>query len=207
MFHYNVQTDVGLRLHYVGLLDKVSVDFHLPFPEWITPQAGVKYNLTSGQTLELKTTTNQDEQIIVIYFDFPHDGEGYFINWKCTDVHYSTWIYVIRHCMTNSWNPYKYLTGVPRDQIKVWQITKTQTSLLVVCNGVTVLDFNFATDYRDGYSNCHNKWTRHSKSIWLSWSIDLTGHLFMRTHGRENSYLNLYLTLQNFLNTMVELKH
>ena len=165
----------------------MSIDLHLPFPEWITLQGGANYNLTSGQTLELKTTDKLAEQVIVIYFNFPYDGRGnaYFLNFKCTNVHSSTWIYVISHCMKNSWAPYKYFTRVPSDTVKIWQITRTQTSLLVVCNGVTILDFTFATDYRDGYSNCHSLWTTNSTSITLDWSTQWNGHLFMKTvtHG------------------------
>ena len=163
------------------------IKLHPPFPEWITPQYGVDKNLALGQTLELKTTTNQAGHQIVIHFNFPYDGDYYYLAFKCTSVQSSTWIYLIRNCMsTSSWYADQYFIGVPNDQIKVWQITRTQTSLLVVCNGVTVLDYNFATDYRDGRSNCHNKWTRRSTSIAFQGSLyGNNGHLFMRTvtHG------------------------
>ena len=143
-----------------------------------------------GQTLELKTTTNQAEERIIIQFIFPTDGDHYYLVFKCTSVHSSTWIYVLRHCMTDKWYAAQNFTGVPSDTLKVWQITRTHTSLLVVCNGVTVLDFNFATDYRNGYSKCHSLWTRHSTTIQFSNHAGSlygnNGHLFMRTvtHGK-----------------------
>ena len=154
----------------------------------MTPQYGVNYILELGQTLELKTTTNQAEQMIVVSFNFPYDEDRYYFVFKCISVYSSTWSYVIRHCMTDTWGAAQQMTGVPSDQIKVWQITRTPTSLLVVCNGVTVLNFNFATDYRDGYSNCNSLWTRYSTSIVFKWSSEMygnNGHLFMRTvsHG------------------------
>ena len=136
--------------------------------------------------MELKTTTNQGDKRIIIKFITPLDGGDNVLAFMCTDVYTNTWNYVITNCMANYWPPYKYMTGVPSDQIKVWQITRTQTNLLVVCNGVTVLDYNFATDYRDGRSNCHNKWTRRSTSIAFQGSLyGNNGHLFMRTvtHG------------------------
>ena len=83
--------------------------------------------------------------------------------------------------MANAWNYIDHaMTGVPSDEIKVWQITRTSTSLLVVCNGMTVLNFNFATDYKDGYSSCYDSWTQ-STAIQFYFSVyGDTNHLFMR---------------------------
>ena len=91
--------------------------------------------------------------------------------------------------MTDSWGSAINMNGVSRNQIKVWQITRTSTSLVVVCNGVTVLNFNFLTDYRDGHSNCHGIWTKESSTVQFNWSGGLygdTSHLFMRipSHGK-----------------------
>ena len=74
------------------------------------------------------------------------------------------------------------MSGVPSDEIKVWQITRTSTSLIVVCNSVTVLNFNFHTDYKDGYSSCYESW-RHTTAIQFYHSGGMYGdntHLFMR---------------------------
>ena len=174
----------------------------------------MNYNLALDQTLELKTTINQAEYPITVDFNFPYDGDMYYFNFKCTSVYSSTWIYVIRNCMTDSWTPYQYLIGVPSDQIKVWQITRTQTSLLVVCDGVTVLDFNFETDYRDGYSNCHSLWTRYSTSIVFRWDGGMygsNGYLFMRTNARGKwKSILIFIRqsrLQKFLSTKVKFEH
>ena len=85
--------------------------------------------------------------------------------------------------MQNNWNDERTMKGVPSDEIKVWQITRTSKSLVVVCNGVKVLNFNFATDYKDGYSSCSDSWTQ-STAIQLNYYRgevnDITSQLFIR---------------------------
>ena len=136
------------------------------------------------QTLELKTTTNQAERRIIIQFMTNSNERHNVLVFKCTNIYHSTWIYALLNCMADSWTPYNYMTGVPTDQTKVWQITRTRTSLLVRCNGVTVLDFNFAVDYKSGYSSCLSLWNRPSTAIQFYHSDSLygnNGHLSMRT--------------------------
>ena len=101
--------------------------------------------------------------------------------------------------MIDSWTPYQYMYGVPTDSTKVWQITRTSTSLVVVCNGVTVVNFNFMSDYRDGYNRCHELWSRESNTIQFNWSGGMygdTSHLFMRI-SREGKLNQFYLILIN----------
>ena len=43
------------------------------------------------------------------------------------------------------WNK-QFLNNVPLDKVKNWIITKTSSHLKVICNRVTVLNFNFAVD-------------------------------------------------------------
>ena len=154
---------------------------------WVTPQYMKNYTLRVDQTLELKTVANVYNAPIGIYFNFPSDGERYYIAFKCTDARCTTWAYVIRNCMKDSWSNAQPLPGVPEDPIKIWKVTRTQTSLIVVCNDVTVLDFNLATDYMNGFSNCQSLWTRESTSIAFRWKNGMYGHddlLSIRTIGR-----------------------
>ena len=157
-------------------------------PEWITPQFEENYDLTVDQGLELKTTANVYNTPICVDFNFPNDGGRYYINFKCNDVQCTRWIYVIRHCMTDSWSNAQPLLGVPQDQTKVWRIIRTQTNMLVECNDVTVLDFNFASDYMNGFSSCESFWTRESTSIAFKWNDGMYGHddlLSIRTTGKN----------------------
>ena len=166
----------------------------------ISPQLQQSYSLELSRTLELKTTMNQVEAPITVYFIFPKD-ETQYINFKCTDLTSSRWILVITRCMTDSWDEAQPLTGVPSDQTKVWRITRTETSLLVECNGVTVLNFNFASDYKNGFSSCHSLWTRHSTAIKFNWSGGLyknNGHLSMRTAVNQGIYFKHSFQSNNF---------
>ena len=146
----------------------------------------MSYSLTQDETLELKTTKNLDGAPITVNFVPPTAGT-IFINFKCADVSSSKWIYIMSKCMKNNWAFALTMNGVPSDEMKVWKITRTSTSLIVVCNGVTVLNFNFQTDYTDGYSSCYESWTQ-STAIQFYYNGDMygdTSHLFMRIerHG------------------------
>ena len=152
----------------------------------MTPQHQVSYSLSQDETLELKTTTNLVQTKIAISFTPPQEGTIYIV-FKCVDLSLSKWVYVITECMADAWNDNHAMTGVPSDEIKVWQITRTSTSLVVVCNGVTVLNFNFHTDYRDDFSTCYESWTQ-TTAIQFYYNGDMygdTSHLFMRIerHG------------------------
>ena len=61
----------------------------------------------------------------------------------------------------------QFLNNVPADKFKHWIITKTSTHLKVVCNKVTVLNFNFATDYKPGSENCHQVWLKRCTKLQL----------------------------------------
>jgi len=154
-----VNSNVNWKLHC-----KLHVLLHLLCSGWVTAINGEHYPLTSDQTVEIKTTEHQVGRHISVYFDpstsfiFQNDG--------------TRWFCVIRGCMLDSWGTPNSLNGVPNDNTRVWKITKTAAALIMVCNGVTVLNFKFSSDYLDGYSNCHNDWTGQSTSIYFSWSFD-----------------------------------
>ena len=104
--------------------------------------------------------------------------------------------------MTDSWTPYQYMNRVPSDEIKVWQITRTSASLVVVCNGVTVVNFNFATDYRDGHDRCHHLWTRQSTAIVFNYSHGMYGsygRMFMRIPGYGKYGINILIWILKFI--------
>ena len=76
------------------------------------------------------------------------------------------WSYYIDGCTPGGVNK-QFLNNVPADKYKHWIITKTSTHLKVVCNRMTVLNFNFATDYTPGYENSHQVWLKSSANIRL----------------------------------------
>ena len=70
------------------------------------------------------------------------------------DIEFSkTILYWVGKCTSNSYQPF---TTTPSEQEKIWTITKTSTNLIVHCNGVEVLDFEFASSSR---SECVEKWS------------------------------------------------
>ena len=76
------------------------------------------------------------------------------------------WSYVIAGCTPASVNT-QFLNNVPADKLKNWTITKTSTHLKVVCNRVTVLNFNFTTDYKPDSENSQQVWLKRCTNIRL----------------------------------------
>ena len=110
---------------------------------------------------------------------------SYSLYFECTKVSSRTWVFAVEGCMDNYWNSPLPMDGVSSDPIKVWQITRYSTSLVIVCNGVTVLNFNFDPDYtyRDGDRSCHEIWGQSTATQFQipRWGKYGDGsHLFMK---------------------------
>ena len=109
--------------------------------------------------------------------------------------------------MVDSWYYALSMNGVPSDDIKVWQITRTSTSLVVVCNGVTVVNFNFATDYRNGYNRCHELWSRQSNTIRFNYPHGMygySGHLQIRIINDGKNKINIYRCISLIPNSSIQ---
>ena len=168
-------SDWSISLVIAGTLPKYIGLYRLTFSGWIIPQNGGNYDLRKGGTLNLKTTANHDEHEIRV--NYLISGKYYYLVFGFR-LWSTTWTYVIDDCTIENWREALYMNGIPSDEIKVWQITKTSTSLVVVCNGVTVANFIFAVDGRSG---CHEVWSRESTSFRLSMdSMYRAGTLFLR---------------------------
>ena len=83
---------------------------------------------------------------------------------RCEDVGTSRWSYTVQGCTANEWNT-QFLNNIPPDKVKHWSVTKTYTHLKVVCNNVTVLNFNFAADYSTGFEEKHQIWSRRCTAL------------------------------------------
>ena len=83
---------------------------------------------------------------------------------KCENVELSQWSYYIAGCTEGNWN-IDFLNNVPPDKVKNWIITKTSTHLKVVCNRVTVLNFNFAVDCDSDKRDGEKVWSLNAKSF------------------------------------------
>ena len=111
-------------------------------------------------------TTESDNLISVSYTLSGEGGSSEERIGIYRDVKTNQWSYYIWGCTPNSVNT-QFLNNVPADKLKHWIITKTSTHLKVVCNRVTVLNFNFATDYKPGSENSHQFWLKRCTNIRL----------------------------------------
>ena len=83
---------------------------------------------------------------------------------RCENVNLSRWSYFIEGCNISGWNT-QFLNNVPLDNVKNWIITKTSTHLKVVCNRVTVLNFNFSVDCVKEIKDGDKLWSFKAKSF------------------------------------------
>ncbi|XP_063689752.1 uncharacterized protein LOC134822565 [Bolinopsis microptera] len=133
---------------------------------WIQPVIGTHYPLLPDEPVQLITTDNELQRGIVVLYTLRVEGSPYEMVFamRCENINTSQWSYVIDNCTVFSYNT-QYLDSVPPDKVKHWIITKTCTHLKVVCNNVTVLSFNFATDYSTGYETSHQVWLRRFSNL------------------------------------------
>ena len=83
---------------------------------------------------------------------------------RCENVKLSQWSYFIHGCNEGNWNK-QFLNNVPHDEVKNWIITKTSSHLKVICNRVTVLNFNFAVDCDSDKRDGEKLWSLKAKSF------------------------------------------
>ncbi|XP_063689755.1 uncharacterized protein LOC134822566 isoform X3 [Bolinopsis microptera] len=133
---------------------------------WIQPVSNTDYPLLPDEPVQFITTDNELQKHIGVYYTLPGEGrtdERMFIM-RCENINTSQWSYLIEGYTVFSFNT-QYLDSVPPDKVKHWIITKTCTHLKVVCNNVTVLSFNFATDHSPGHETSHQIWLRRCGNL------------------------------------------
>ena len=120
------------------------------FSDWVKPQCRKDILLSPGESVHLLTTNNEKGKYIEVYYTLsggPSNRRGFVM--RCENEVTNLWSYRVSCCTGDSFNK-QFLKNVPNDNFKRWIINKTSTHLTVVCNNVTVLNFDFATDsYRD----------------------------------------------------------
>ena len=96
----------------------------------------------------------------------------------------STIKYWIDYC-TSSWS--QLLIEPPVDVDKIWTITKTETSLIITCNGVEVVNYLFADSSR--ISECVPRWVGDVvEQIKFSSDYDTASDLYRA--GKRNFHYN-----------------
>jgi len=66
--------------------------------------------------------------------------------------------YKISSCVTSETS---FSTTLPSEQEKIWTITKTDTALIIMCNGIEVVEVIYA-NYEDA---CANAWNDVAKIL------------------------------------------
>ena len=111
--------------------------------------------------------TTESVNYIRVFYTLPGEGGSSGKEIRIyRDANTNQWSYYIEGCTPNSYNT-QFLNNIPADKFKHWTITKTSTQLKVVCNRVTVLNFNFSTDYKPGSENSHQVWLKRCTKIRL----------------------------------------
>ena len=120
------------------------------------------YSLLPDKSVQMITADNKQEKWIELNYTLQAEGKCLYI--RCENATFSQWSYTITGCTKNIWNKL-FLNDVPRGKLKHWIITKTSTHLKIVCNSVTVLNFNFATDSSPGYKNGYQVWSKSCTAL------------------------------------------
>ena len=134
----------------------VNLTFNL-FSVWVHPPDRQSYELLSGESVHMITTEEMSQKYVGVGFNL--SGDIKWFEMKCVNAETSQWSYIIVGCTVNSHNML-LLSNVPLEKIKHWIIDKTSTYLKIVCNGVTVLNFNFGTDCDSDRRNGVEIWSR-----------------------------------------------
>ena len=150
------------------------------FPVWIKPLLDKYYPLLLDESVQFITTDNELKKVIGVYYTLSGEGRsdkrGFWM--RCENVDTNQWSYCIGGCTVISYNT-QFLNNVPADKVKHWIITKTCTHLKIVCNNVTVLNFNFSTDYSPGNENSHQDWLRRYTAVELIHWYDYSNLLLL----------------------------
>ena len=113
---------------------------------WIQAVSHKKYHLISGNSLQLITIADDDKDkcdYMQVRYYLVSEGEGLVERsleieneYLTTDHQCTLWI---ERCHSAKYK-------IPNDKVKHWIITKTPTHVNIICNKVTVLNFDFNTD-------------------------------------------------------------
>ena len=145
------------------------------FPGWIQAVYRNTYPLISDNTLQFITTDNEVQKYIYVCYNLVSEEGGRVergFGMICENTTSSQWSYYIEGCTVCNYNV-QFLNNVPPDKVKHWIINKTSTHLNIVCNKVTVLNFNFATDSDPDKTDGKHIWSREAESVEIDFDVKL----------------------------------
>ena len=69
--------------------------------------------------------------------------------------------YFIGYC-SSGWPAWVTFTNIPEEQVRTWTITETETSVILACNGVEIVNYLFSESTKD---NCVPYWSRNAEKM------------------------------------------
>ena len=121
---------------------------------WTTVETGVLIDFDlETYSLEITTDSQDGDDTLVdvaLYEDSATQTDDYvaYISVRFGDVP----TYKISSCVTSETS---FSTTLPSEQEKIWTITKTDTALTIMCNGIEVVEVIYA-NYADACANAWN---------------------------------------------------
>jgi len=131
------------------LIESLQIPFATS--EWIATgerNVDIVYEIETNPLQILTDSVVGSEDLIRVGF-FSEDGSGGAVFVKFTDPPQ----YAIGWCIHPDWVTF---TNMPVEDTRVWTITKTATSLALVCNGVEIFNYLFSESTN---SACVTRWS------------------------------------------------
>ena len=129
-------------------------DFHYPAAVeycWIKAESEENYKLVYGNSIQLLTTGSESNRDVNVHFRFLPENEGSEaepVKVRHFGMRSNPWGFKIEGCTDHDRYDARSIDVdiLPSDKVKHWIITKTSRHLIVKCNKVTVVKFNFLAD-------------------------------------------------------------
>ena len=156
--------------------------------DWTDVTRDVSYTHDLKTTpLQIKTnsTAGSGEVVWVKFFTVLGDKSG-GVRLKFND----PLQYKISLCMSSNVD---FPEAVPAEQIKIWTITETATSVKISCNEVDVFTYTFSDSFRD---ECVSKWSNDTVKIKFTSKYDTASDQF-RVAGTSGSRNTITSEIQN----------
>ena len=138
----------------MSLIEQTTVEVHNRY-----------FNLT---TIEMVTTKNDTSKTIVFRYQSSVEENDAFASLfiRCTDAKLNRWTYVLEGCTNFTFGDREvFFKNIPNSKVKMWKITKTYTEIAILCNNVSLLNFNFEKDSIESCRKSCKRWSRRPQAI------------------------------------------
>ena len=109
------------------------------------------------------------EIMTIMFYTAEHEDRSDFASIGYVSVKFLDVLeYHVHHCTNDDYDYEEFQNAPPHEPNKIWTISKSSTDLSIDCNGVRVLDLNFASAVG---SKCSDKWSQDVAKMWF-WMED-----------------------------------